>query len=485
MSIKIEQAFFEGVTVATKKSGLFSRWRHSSRLDIFDPTQMDFFLALEIDRTGLIVAFFIFRTSSWHYDGERTDLHDGQSLLFSLSCAVQGLSVSLWDIKNEFSEAEGELYGRYATITQPNLSVITQDEPGLAAMGRLIELYSAYRSLLSSLYSSSPSNRKYSWRAPKVQELRSNLVTALAVGVDDVLCNERSGPDWIYLRIYKKNISAFKSTVVRNIFKVLQSRDEMRNDSTVYVKSAYSRHAYSNPDLEFAEKLSSALSVEPVEYLATESHILLRSGDWLIARRGEFGVDRFYAERAAFSTAIGMKLQFLYDNARLHWASGDQSERFEALCRELLAREPGILRTRKVSPTYQPDRGRDLIAEKMQYRPLGMPVEQNAQPVNILKYVVQCKYSARTVGIPSAAGPFEVLYQGDYDGYFLITNSVLSSDFTALLEKLRMDRRYTADWWSCDEIEERLKRNVDLIEKYRDIVSYVPFKAATMSGAEG
>ena len=77
------------------------------------------------------------------------------------------------------------------------------------------------------------------------------------------------------------------------------------------------------------------------------------------------------------------------------------------------------------------------------------------------------------MGIPKGMGPFEALYLGDYSGYLLITNSTLSSDHTALLEKLRSDPKFEADWWTKVEIEERLKSNMDLMYKYSDLVKIV------------
>ncbi|HAS8124521.1 TPA: hypothetical protein I7665_20760, partial [Vibrio vulnificus] len=125
------------------------------------------------------------------------------------------------------------------------------------------------------------------------------------------------------------------------------------------------------------------------------------------------------------------------------------------------------------SPTNQPDRGRDIVAELVKYKPKDELVYEGEQVLQISKYLVQCKLTSKTLGIPKGMGPFEALYLGDYSGYLLITNSTLSSDHTALLEKLRSDPKFEADWWTKVEIEERLKSNMDLMYKYSDLVKIV------------
>src|SRR5206468_213393 len=148
--------------------------------------------------------------------------------------------------------------------------------------------------------------------------------------------------------------------------------------------------------------------------------------NWILARRGSFGLDRFQEARADFSRKTRKKVEFLFDNPPLYWHKKAKADRFESLCRELLAREPSVIRTRIVSPTNQPDRGRDLIAEILVVRSTDELLYEQERPVEVKKFVVQCKFSQSTIGIPGPPGPYEVLCMGDYDGYFLITNARLS-----------------------------------------------------------
>jgi hypothetical protein len=59
------------------------------------------------------------RTTSWEYDGERTDLHDLLSLLWAASLRVrEAASVRLVTMLNDFTGIESEIYARYLTLDQ-------------------------------------------------------------------------------------------------------------------------------------------------------------------------------------------------------------------------------------------------------------------------------------------------------------------------------------------------------------------------------
>ncbi|HAS8124672.1 TPA: hypothetical protein I7665_21620, partial [Vibrio vulnificus] len=92
-----EQLIYQHLSTRTSELGLYLSVRNKNRLDVGDFNQHDFYLAFELDVSGLIVPYFVFRTSSWAYDGERTDLHDCQSLMFGLCNLTKGYLVSLWD----------------------------------------------------------------------------------------------------------------------------------------------------------------------------------------------------------------------------------------------------------------------------------------------------------------------------------------------------------------------------------------------------
>lgn len=473
-----EQLIYQHLSTRTSELGLYLSVRNKNRLDVGDFNQHDFYLAFELDVSGLIVPYFVFRTSSWAYDGERTDLHDCQSLMFGLCNLTKGYSVSLWDIGNPFTEIEEELYGRYATIVQPNLSVVTQDSVGLTVVDKIIEIYQDYLSFYLPYRCQSNKLPLPLYDSGKLNELRDQISIEANVDTDEVWVNQRANPHWVYVQIYSKKISIIKSPLCINMLKKYlceseKSHLELQDERVCYLKSNDLKHCFNIDDLDEMSTLLSSLSNADVQKFAIDSHVYMVSGDWLAVKKGDFGFERFLDERKLFLSTMKNKIAYLYDDPDLVWDERGSPERFEELCLELLSREPHVTRARKVSPTNQPDRGRDIVAELVKYKPKDELVYEGEQVLQISKYLVQCKLTSKTLGIPKGMGPFEALYLGDYSGYLLITNSTLSSDHTALLEKLRSDPKFEADWWTKVEIEERLKSNMDLMYKYSDLVKIV------------
>lgn len=70
--------------------------------------------------SGRVFFWFRVRTLSFHYAGDRTDLHDVLSTLMALLVNVMvGASCRLHDILNPATGDPDELYGRFIVIDQP------------------------------------------------------------------------------------------------------------------------------------------------------------------------------------------------------------------------------------------------------------------------------------------------------------------------------------------------------------------------------
>lgn len=472
--------FYNGLRDKCEELDLSLCERDDVRIDIHDSHQMDFFLRFEKHHAGAIVAYFVFRTSSWSYEGERTDLHDIESLLFSLVCLKRGMSASIWDVENVFSGIDEELYARYATVVQPSLSVLTDDLVGVKNAHSLLLVYKDFQEILMALVKRSSSKKGYSWRVFCVESLSQKIADIFGTSRERISGCSRSRPDWLYFKIHDENISTIWSkqavSIVSSILKVAKDQRLCMEDNGIsFIKTRGTKNSFYDEDIRRVSKLSGELSGQPQSIFVAESHVFAISGNWIVASRGSYGLDRYLHERKKFSASLFPKIDFLFDGSRLEWHKDAEPGRFEELCRELLAREPNVVRTRQVSPTNQPDRGRDLIIDYVSYKSADTVVMEGEQPLNISRCLVQCKLTLKTLGIPSGIGPVESMFLGDYEGYFLITNSILSSDHTALLEKLRADGRYFVEWWTKFEVEEKLRSHVDILFRYRDVVEYSTF----------
>lgn len=477
VSTNFRRDFRESVSNACAELNLKVVDRDPNRIDVFDTDQTDFYLRLEKSISGPIVAFFVIRTSSWMYDGERTDLHDIESLLFSFICLGYGKSSSLWDVANVFTGIDDELYARYVSIVQPNLSVLTDDELGSDNVCSLLNLYKEFQNLIINLTNHASPIRGYSWDVICVHSLSNRIAKALGLTNHQVTGCSRKNPDWFYFQAYKAGITVFwskriEAALLSELNDIGDHNESMEDNETHFIKGQNARNSFSEKDISSLRSVLIEVSDQPITFYALESHVVAASGGWVVARKGNFGVDRYISERTTFINSLHPKINFLFESARLIWNTKADPGRFEALCRELLSRERNVIRTRLVSPTNQPDRGRDIIMDYASFKPINSVVMSDDQPLHIARLFVQCKLTSKTLGIPSGIGPVESLYLGDYEGYFLITNSILSSDHTALLEKLRSDGRYLIEWWTNVEVEERLRSNFDILHNYSDVVKY-------------
>jgi len=86
------------------------------------PVQAPFWIQIEPitpDLEGALVYLSV-RTTSWEYDGERTDLHDVLSLLWAAALRVHEVaSTQLVTVLNAFSGIKTEIYARLLVLEQP------------------------------------------------------------------------------------------------------------------------------------------------------------------------------------------------------------------------------------------------------------------------------------------------------------------------------------------------------------------------------
>ena len=154
----------------------------------------------------------------------------------------------------------------------------------------------------------------------------------------------------------------------------------------------------------------------------------------------------------------------------------EDSAVFEDLVLELLNREPYIFSVKKVAPTNQSDNGRDLICEyNMRYD--ERRVEQGESPIQIGKMIVQCKTnlnsSKRSSIRKSDVDIANTIFDYRPDGYMLVVNTQITRDLTEMLERQK-DRKEQNRilWWNSFDLEERLRKNPDILARYNDIVGY-------------
>lgn len=123
--------------------------------------------------------------------------------------------------------------------------------------------------------------------------------------------------------------------------------------------------------------------------------------------------------------------------------------------------------------TNEPDGGRDLIAEWDTPPVPDHPLFEGQSPVVTRRIIVQCKASKYSVGKSKVRDIYDTLKRYNATGYCLVVSSHVTRNLAEHLEKLRYDKGYWSDWWTRNEIENRLQKNRDLLTKYKSIVTAV------------
>ena len=207
-----------------------------------------------------------------------------------------------------------------------------------------------------------------------------------------------------------------------------------------------------------------------------ESHCVFLGGQTLVAVEGDCGLRQFEAERTKFlERRVNENAVFSADYV-FHWPEKMDGSKFEDLIYALLEREPGVMWVRQVSPTNERDGGRDFMARWVVPIGDGMieegPVTAGGEiptPAKALNVVVQVKARNPSVGKSKVLDIRDTVEAHEANGYFLIAFPQPASSLVEHLTVLAKRGIWT-DWWDRAQIESRLRKHIDLVARFVDLV---------------
>lgn len=423
------------------------------------------------------------RTTSWDFDGERTDINDALSFFVAVILRTLDISCALWDIPNPFSGISSELYGRYITISQPFNSNYRLDNQGIEQLKILLFGVRLFESNIGHLLEWDANidqvcDSAYGWqdRATKAWARKVAQATGESLRSHKIQYNFRKNPCWLYYRTITKNIAVYRSpgfaTRVRDLIKTSSSiRTTQAVNATAYF-SGFSRNIVPNASSHIVQgvlgKLEPKTPLSPL-FLPIETHFLAIGTEHLISVRCDCGLKAFEEEREHVRARRRVEEDIFFPGMTLTWSAKIDDRRFELLIRDLLAVEPGIRWVRKVGQTREGDEGRDLICEWITPPSPGEPVEDRRPPVATRRVIVQCKASTKTVGKSMVQDIYDTTRHHSCNGYLLVVSSQLSVPLTRFLEGLRNRSEIWTDWWTRSELEDRLRDRPEILARYPDI----------------
>lgn len=433
---------------------------------------------VEEDQEHLAVSFR-FRTTSSDFPGERTDLHDVLPLAIAALARATGVaSCSMIDEGNPAVPLQGEIYGRYILPEQPVGHLYSREQIDqlitvLAAMwwGEKV----AWRALCEEGETSadgSGSGPASGW----MNEVRKSVRQVAG----DALEYERTNPTWNYFHAPRSGMTVIHCDQFVKLLRVAASgsRDERWDGPEGTFTKRGELHnrtpaAVVERGTRILRKLEPQLRREAQAPLLIplEDRVVLAGQSCVVCLRAECGRRAFAQARETALERRQSEASFLFSSKEFQWAETVPADRFESLIRELLAASREILRVRSAGPTNDRDRGRDLIAEWLLTAPAGV-VAPGQLPTSVIEVVVQCKARKGTVGKAQVRDVRDTVERHEAGGYFLAVSTEISGDLVDYLSGLR-SRLAFVDWWTRAEIEDELRRNPEIADRYDDVVAAV------------
>ena len=292
--------------------------------------------------------------------------------------------------------------------------------------------------------------------------------------------NIRAAPNWLFYRSIHRNISILGSpNIVAAMEAMLCSEvpgSQIRAINRRLFVSDRVRSAAPLRAEQWARKVLGQLDGGEIDrflIVPVENRLIVSGGAHVIALTRDCGEQAFREERARVERRHRHEARVLFRPSRYVWKERIDADRFESFVQDLLVREPGVIRVRKVGRTRDPDRGKDLIADWLTPPSAGTLVPEKSAPTVPRKILVQAKGMKKSVGKKDVIDIRDMLDDHGASGYFLAVSSQITSDLTDHLDRMRDEGKYWVDWWNRIEIEERLNGHVDILARYPDLVTRV------------
>ncbi|GGY43642.1 restriction endonuclease [Streptomyces djakartensis] len=431
----------------------------------------------------VVYAAIYLRTTSWEWNGERSDLHDAFSTIIAAYFAVNEVaSCGLHDVPHPAGAPDGEVYARFITFDQPGGGYFNVAKSTRELEEVIATLYSA-ELFLHNYLPMHPGITDPETPWDSVEEWQSEAGRALGEAADSIqdAFGIRESPEWAYYRCASEDVSVFRSRQVSRMFQELANVSEVKNlqgvSGHLQIRGDLQNYV-ATQKIDRAGRILRELGEESAPQLATtialENSLIFPHGELTILVGSESGRGGFDKERNLVLPRHRDEVDFLFRGVTYSWASRVDGGRFQDLVQDLLEREPGVVSVRSVGNANEGDGGRDHLVDW--FTPIqddNVTVDNAVNLTRKMKVVVQCKALKASIGKSKIPDILDTLDREDATGYLLAASGSVGVTAIDHLLHLRKKYRFFTDWWSRHEIEERLQRNPDIENKYPDIVKRV------------
>lgn len=439
------------------------------------------------------VVFGRVRTNSSLLDGcgGRTDVHDVLSLLWAAILRANGVVSSRLIDEAGFADIPGEIYARWLAFDQVGES---------KSQRSLKDRISAHTSLafhaLDNVVDWSEIGYPQSTWSNGAESLFNSLnVDGKFADFEDFAGN-RAVPDWSYAKSLTHGISVAmlphaKAWAFRMALLAYEPICFVGKSKTTIVTGDI-KNAVSNRSISLAVRLLKAVEKESavswkganaspldkaIVLVPLESHCLFLGAQTLVSIQMDCGLRAYEAERTKFLERRANENAVFSVDYLFEWTGKTDGGRFEDLIYALLEREKGVAWVRQAGPTRERDGGRDFIARWTVSSESGAPssksergTEPNARgPASVKNIVVQVKAHRPSVGKSKVVDIRDTIERHSAEGFFLVAFPQPANSLVEHLLSLARNGTWT-DWWDRAQIESRLRKNLDLLSRFADLV---------------
>jgi Restriction endonuclease len=432
-------------------------------------------------------AWFDFRTTSWDWPGERSDLNDiTSSIMMALACKIGNFSCSLIDYPNEFSRIPSELYRRFAIPQQPENKPYKLEIPSI---GGLLSVFHGAARLFHELL---PDYCPGAWAGYEEAGTGGEMSTELAEWTERIftaasdLCNLREdhytlreAPRVFYYRA-ESSISVARDPDLANAVRFL-SKDEKTSrvagiNGDLLVRDGV-RHVIPAELRSQATALIASLEDPASDVVAVpfENAVLFGGAENIILLDGECGRKSFMDERECLLDRRRLEDSVLFPKSSFSWNTRIDGQRFEDFIRDLLMAEPFVIWVRSIGPARERDGGKDILARIRIGDDPNVRWSESGSNYHEKTVVIQCKATSSTVGTGEVREIRDVIEDAGAEGFVLATSSArISSALTQRLESIQRNNGHYTDWWDRKQLEDLLTRNPHVLHAYPEIVTATP-----------
>ena len=426
-----------------------------------------------------VSVYAYFRTSSWVFPGERSDLHELLAVLLATFWRSSGVCSSVHaDVPHPAIDSPSELYARYLVPVQPYGVLTPRTWPKQRSW--VLLLLRSFVEVHRVLWNHSLAEAEYTLEWDSLGEWAKSVSLAVADGFgaanagvppEPAGYGRRSGPSWLFWRSPDVSSCLAVSELFQWAGSPKASTQTVVGPTRVLQLDEHITNAFPNELLQHARDILRGLGQRgETKLIVNDSLAAIVIADHCLVLYGDYGSAAGADERRRLLDQRVVVDERLFPRRSVSWDFPLDDDRFEELCCAILDRQDDVTFVRKAGHSRSPDGGRDLVCEVT--TPL-LPCEHASEsepPVRRRRLVVQCKASAARVGKSALVDVRDTIEFHEASGMLVLAPLGVTEQLGQHLDRLR-HKGYWADWWDTTQWRRRLSSVPDLLDRFDDLLS--------------